>query len=287
MKVVLVYNDKSGSAMPLRELKRLFKQAGHSVEYSFGISQLRSRKLATLITDGATIAAVGGDGTLNSVARLLVGTQARLLPLPGGTFNHFVRDVLRSVDMQEILANAGTFKSKKLDVGMVNEELFLNNSNIGMYPFSLSERKRTKRYLGKWIAALLSASDQLILFRRHRLSIDGVKVRSPFVFVGNNKYDAEATIVPQRNRLDEGVVCLMVATSPSRLRLIRTLIEVLRGNIKQNTDFEISVKKKITIDTHRSSLPVSFDGEVKRLVPPLIYSSNARALNVLCPRDEK
>ncbi len=281
MNVVLIYNPKSGGRKTLQALRPLFKRHGVKIEYSFTIQQLDSKKLASLIARGVTVAVVGGDGSLNSVARHLVNTKSTLLPLPGGTFNHFVRDLGMAPDIESVIENLDAGKRKRIDVAYVNDELFLNNSNLGLYPFSLIERKTIRKVAGKWIAAILSAVDQLTAFRRHALIVDGEEFRSPFVFVGNNVYDIQSALVPQRTSLARGLLTVMIATSQTRRQLLSAVMAVLRGDAAKRKDFTVSNPKTMTIYSRRSSIPVSFDGEVRRLEPPLNYRISPRSLNVL------
>lgn len=281
MNVVLIYNVKSGGEYQLSQIRKIFKSHDIVIDYSFTARQLSSKKLAALIAKGVTVAVIGGDGTLNSVARLLVGTESVMLPLPGGTFNHFIRDLGMSPQLEDTLAHIASGKIRKIDVGMVNDELFLNNSNLGLYPFSLIERKATKKVLGKWGAALLASIDQFALFRRHKLVIDGKKVKSPFVFVGNNIYDIKQSLIPQRNSFSRGVLSVMVATSSSRLALLGAIFDVARGDVTRREDFSFSTRKSVAIYSHRASIPVTVDGELKHLTPPLEYRSVPKSLNVL------
>lgn len=287
MKVVLIYNSASGSAYGLRQLRKLCAQNGIVITYTFTVRELASRKLKRLIEDGVIVAVVGGDGTLNAAARLLVGTKSTLLPLPGGTFNHFVRDLGMYQSVEENLANIHASSKMKIDVGYVNKELFLNNSNLGLYPFSLIERKTTKKLIGKYAAAVLSAFDQLVAFRRHVLMIDGKKIKSPFIFVGNNVYDIESSLIPVRTRFDSGLLTVMIASSSSRRALIRAVFDVLRGDVSHRDDFVLERRKALTIETRHKKLPVSFDGEVKRLDTPLRYQSKKGALQVLVVKGQQ
>lgn len=286
MNIVLIYNAKAGSARTLREWKRLFRLHGHMVTYSFSVDQKKSRKLRALIEEGVTVAVIGGDGTLNSLARLMAGTPSTLLPLPGGTFNHFVRDVMKSADIDYLITRIDDMRVQRVDVGYVNDELFLNNSNIGLYPFSLIERKKAKKIIGKWPAALLSALDQLAVFRRHKLVVDGVKMRSPFVFVGNNVYEIESAIVPERRVLDAGLLSVMIATSESRIAFVSALLDVLKGSVRTRDDFEVRSVTTLRIDSPSKSVVVSYDGEVTKLMFPLEYRVKKRALRVMRLLDE-
>ena len=281
MKVVLIYNPASGSEYTLRRIRPLFKRYDVVIDYHFTVKQLDSPKLASLIKRGVTLAVIGGDGTLNAVARRIVGTKSVLLPLPGGTFNHFVRDLKMAPTVEQVLRGLSKARVRTIDVGYVNDELFLNNSNLGLYPFSLIERKQTKKLVGKWLAAGLSAVDQLSVFRRHKLMVDGNSIRSPFIFVGNNTYDIESSLIPQRTGFSRGVLTVMIATSRSRTALIRAIFAVMRGDISHRDDFELRHPKQLTIDSRHKRFPVSFDGEVKHMAPPLNYSIRAKCLKVL------
>lgn len=281
MRVVLVYNSTSGGAYTLRRLKPLLRQYGVVPDYSFKVSELHSKKLAELLRSGVTVMCIGGDGTLNATARRVIGTKSTLFPLPGGTFNHFVRDLGMAPTIEDNLAALKTAKTVRIDVGFVNDELFLNNSNLGMYPFSIVERKRTKKLFGKWPAAILSAIDQLVRFRMHRLRIDGAQVRSPFMFVGNNIFDIKASLIPQRSKLTDGVLTVIAASTPTRRSLLKALLSIARGDVSKNPDVSVEHRESIEIFSHRPELVVSYDGEAKKLSTPLRYSVKPKSLKVL------
>jgi diacylglycerol kinase family enzyme len=280
MNVVLIYNVKSGGEYGLRDLKALLKEHGVTVSYSFSVDQLGSKKLADLIERGVDVAAVGGDGTQNTVARLLLHTESRLLPLPGGTFNQFIRDIGASTDIKDTLKNISSAKERHIDVAFVNDELFLNNSNLGMYPFSLIEHKKIKKVIGKWPAAVLSIGKQFGRYRRHNLVIDSQPIKSPFVFIGNGSYDF-STLVPARTSIAKGSLTVMVSLSRTRADLMRTIMAVVRGAVAHRDDFTVTNRKSLVIYSRHAHIPVSLDGEVKRIVPPLHYRIEPKSLRVL------
>lgn len=281
MKVVLIYNHASGGRYTLARLRRMCRDSDITISYSFTVKQLGSPKLAELVRRGNIIMAVGGDGTMNSVARLVVNSRSTILPLPGGTLNNFVRDLKMDGSVEELIARARDSKEQIIDVGYVNDELFLNNSSLGLYPYTLLDRKRTSKVLTKWVAATYAAIRQLVVFRRHRLLIDGKKLRSPFVFIGNNNYDIAASLLPQRKKLTGGLLTVMVATSRSRWHLIRAGFNLVRGKVSHLDDFSLTKRKTIDIYTRTAELPVSYDGEVKMLPSPFFYRSERQCLRVL------
>lgn len=281
MKIVLIYNPKSGSAVGLAELRRICQRTGIVIDYSFTISQLGSKKLATLIKAGVTVAAVGGDGTLNSVAARLVGSPSCLLPLPGGTLNHFAVDIGLPDTIEKSLSAALKTKVRQVDVGFVNDQIFLNNASLGLYPLSLQERKKTQSLIGKWPSALRAAFIQLVRFRRYRLLVDGVQVRSPFIFVGNNRYHFKLSRIPKRRSLTTGKLGIMIALTNSRLKLLKIAATGAQGKSPDVNEFRAYSSSQLRIDSHHAQLAVSFDGEVRKLDTPLIFRSAPASLNIL------
>jgi len=281
MRVVLIHNSASGGRYTLTKLRRLCRKNDITISYSFTVRQLGSPKLAKLAKQGVTVMAVGGDGTMNSVARLLVGTPSYLLPLPGGTLNHFVRDLGMTGSVEELIGHIEKAERNVIDVAYVNDELFLNNSSLGLYPFSLLDRKSNSKRVIKWVVAAYASVRQLVTFRRHRLIIDGRKLRSPFVFIGNNLYDITSSLMPQRKTLNEGMLTVMIATSRSRWHLVRAGFNIARGRVAHLDDFSLDSRKSVEIYTHATALPVSYDGEVKYLSPPFLYRIQSSCLKVL------
>src|SRR5258708_31556269 len=99
------------------------------------------------------IVAGGGDGTVNTVASQLIGTYKVLGVLPLGTFNHFARDLKIPAELELAAQAFVSGRTIKVDVGEVNDRIFLNNSSLGLYPTIVSEREKKQRLgAGKWPA---------------------------------------------------------------------------------------------------------------------------------------
>src|SRR3979490_2385986 len=100
----------------------------------------------------------GGDGSVRTVASVLAGSNIPLGILPLGTLNHFARDLGISVVAERAVAIIGAGEQRAVDVGEVNDVIFVNNSSIGFYPYLVLERERRRRRkrLSKWIAMILA-----------------------------------------------------------------------------------------------------------------------------------
>jgi diacylglycerol kinase family enzyme len=178
---------------------------------------------------------------------------------------------------------------RRVDVGEVNGRIFLNNSSLGLYPDIVRDREKQQRRLGrgKWPAAVWAT---LAALRRYpflsmRLTVNGKTLarRTPFVFIGNNRYTMEGLAIGERDHLDDGLLSLYVAQHPTRLGLLRFAVDALLGKLGSERDFDVLEADGFEIDTHHAHLHVATDGEVTQMATPLRYRVRPGALTVLVP----
>lgn len=279
MNITLVYNPKSGTARSLDELRTMCTTHNITIEHTVDITDDFPNTLKPHIKPGALVAAIGGDGTLNSVAQELYDSDAIFVPLPGGTLNHFTKDAGIAQDLDEALANLSTATPRAIDVVTINDKLFLNNSSIGIYPTSLRVREQIEGKLGKWPAAVIGVLRALRQFKLYTVTIEGVTFRTPFIFVGNNDYHLDNG--GQRSSLTSGKLCAYAIRSPRRSTLVVLLIYTLIGKLREADEFIIHKDTELTIKTKRPQINVSADGEVLRLSTPLRYRLLAGKLKIL------
>ncbi|MGI9106471.1 MAG: diacylglycerol/lipid kinase family protein [Pyrinomonadaceae bacterium] len=236
------------------------------------------------------IIAGGGDGTVNAVATELIGTEKTLGVLPLGTLNHFAKDLGIPLDLEAAARNIIDGEVVKVDVGEVNERIFINNSSLGLYPQIVRHREKQQERLGrgKWFAAFRAT---LEVFRRYplfrvRLSADGQELRrrTPFVFIGNNEYQMDTFNLGARSCLDAGHLSLHVTHDIGRLGLVRLALRALFGRLREAKDFDTLCVKEIWIETRRKHLRVATDGEVTLMKSPLFYRIRPAALRVIAPK---
>ena len=236
------------------------------------------------------VVAGGGDGTINAVASVLVGTGVAFGVLPLGTLNHFAKDVGIPLALGEAVANIAHGVRKKVDVGTVNGQIFLNNSSLGLYPDIVRDREKQQTRLGrgKWLAAAWATIGALrrYPFLSVRLTLDNGQLqarRTPFVFIGNNEYTMQGFSIGARARLDTGKLSLYVAQRPGRLGLLRLGWCALWGRLAQERDFDVLSAQSLDIETRHKRILDATDGEVTVMTTPLNYRIRPAALNVIVP----
>jgi YegS/Rv2252/BmrU family lipid kinase len=239
------------------------------------------------------IIAGGGDGTINAVASVLLDTDCTLGVLPLGTLNHFAKDLHIPLDLEQAAQVCLSGREAWVDVGEVNDRIFLNNSSLGLYPSIVRHRERQQQQLGrgKWPAFLWATLTMLkrYPFLNVRLSTDEERMirRTPFVFVGNNEYEMESFNIGARSCIDAGQLSLYVAHGTSRMGLLRLAWRALFGGLRDEEDFNAMCTKEVWIETRRPKrLRVATDGEVTMMTTPLHYRVRPGALRVLVPKEE-
>lgn len=277
--MILVYNAKSGGAFSADALRASFKR--HKIPLEALISIENLEELEHYLKDNVTVAAVGGDGTISAVAAMLAGTRSVLAPLPGGTLNHFTKDLGIPQDLDEALAALADASVRKIDVARVNNCVFINNSSLGMYPTSLRTRERYEQHIGKWPAALFAVLRSLVKFRTYKMTLGSETFRTPFIFVGNNDYEIDTVGTATRRALNKGHLCVFIAKTASRWTLLKIFLWTLVGKAKELDEFEVRKVSSFTLHAARRRLHVAYDGEVKHMPPPLRYEIMSKALSVL------
>jgi diacylglycerol kinase family enzyme len=236
------------------------------------------------------LVAAGGDGTISTAAAALAGTGITLGVLPFGTLNHFAKDLGIPLDLEASVRNIVEDNVIAVDVGEVNNRIFINNSSIGLYPDIVRDRERQQSRLGrgKWRSFLWASLSVLrrFPFLTVRIEVDSTArvITTPLVFIGNNQYQMEGLDIGERESLERGVLSVHIVKTTARAGLARLSLSALLGRLEQARDFEAITATELTIETRRSRLLVATDGEVRRMSLPLHYRIRPRCLRVVVPR---
>ncbi len=234
--------------------------------------------------------AAGGDGTISTAAAALAGTDIPLGVLPFGTLNHFAKDLGVPLELEASVRNIIENNVTAVDVAEVNGRVFINNSSLGLYPDMVRDRERQQSRLGrgKWHSFLWAS---LSVLRRFPFLVVRIEVEStkedfvtPVVFIGNNEYQMQGFDIGARESLQGGVLSIYIVKKQRRAALVRLSLAALLGRLEQARDFEALTATELVIETHRTRVLVSADGEVQPMTSPLHYRIRPRALRVIVPQ---
>lgn len=232
----------------------------------------------------------GGDGTLGGAAAALIEAGATLGILPLGTRNHLARELGIPLDLPGAAKLIAERSVRRIDVARVNGELFVNNASVGLYPALVRRRDAARRRHGlpKWLAMAPATAGALAHLRNDRLRIDtpdGTQtVKTPMLFVGNNRYALEAGKIGRRTALDGGQLAIYAVAARSAAGLAAFALRTIIGRANPDFDFAaIGEMAEFTVNGAKARIDIALDGEVKCLDLPLRFEIQPRALAVVAP----
>jgi diacylglycerol kinase family enzyme len=272
------------------KVRAAFAEAGLEADVELiggGDYEVRCRAIAERGDDLVVVG--GGDGTISAAASALVGTDTLLGVLPLGTLNHFARDLGIPAAIEQAAELIAKRTERRVDVGEMNDHLFINNSAIGLYPLMVLDRDQQRRRLGrsKRLAMIVASLRTLARFNHQRLTLfvndEKERVDTPLLFVGNNDYRIDIGAPGRRESLNDGQLSVFVMRKKTRRGLIAASIRALLDRARDDDMVRIEGVERLRVSSHRSGLAVSLDGEVVRAVPPLDYRIRKAALRVIAP----
>lgn len=159
------------------------------------------------------VVAVGGDGSVNEVARNLAGGSRRLGIIPMGSGNGLARHLKLPLDAVKAIKRINAYEHRIIDTATINGQLFLNVAGVG-FDAEISNRFAVFGKRGFLSYFRLSVNT----FRTYhpafyRLEVDGkVYEKEAFLIAiaNGSQYGNNASIAPLA-RLDDGKldVCLV------------------------------------------------------------------------------
>jgi len=263
------------------------------VELESAAREAASRALATR----TAVVAVGGDGTLNTVAQAAHAAGCAMGVLAQGTFNFFARAHGLPADPVEAVRVLLHSRPVPVQVGAVNDRVFLVNASLGLYPELLEDREAYKARFGRrrWVAigaafvTLLRAQRSLrIRIERH----DSVrKVRTLTLFVGNNRLQLEQIGVTQDaghvDTTGDGGMTAVMLRPIGTLAMLGLMLRGAMGTLGEADSVERFDFTRMSVSPSLLSMharvKVAFDGEVAIMRAPLDFRVLAKPLYLLKP----
>jgi diacylglycerol kinase family enzyme len=270
---VLFYNPLSGGGKA--ERFHLVKEARRR-----GIEPIELRRgddLERLVRDAVgngadALAMAGGDGSQAVVAMIAAELDLPYACIPAGTRNHFALDL--GVDRDDVVGALDAFVDggeRRVDLGVVNGRVFVNNVSLGLYADAVQHpgyREAKLHTLLNTVPVVLgpdAAAPHL------RWQGPGGDESAAAILVSNNPYRLARVLgTGTRPRLSRGLLGVAVmapmsmAARPSRRHRLR---------LQQWTAERFVVESDETV-------AAGIDGESVELHPPLRFDVRPKALRV-------
>lgn len=278
--MLFIVNPISGRGRKQRIISRL-RKAGYEVvctEYA-GHGEILAREAKAKV-----VVAVGGDGTVNEVARGLMGTDKVMGIIPCGSGDGLARHLGISHIFNRAIKTIVSRHVRPLDAGTINGRMFVSVCGIG-FDAVVSERfaKCGKRGLGSYIKQGLDTF-RLYNPEKYKIIIDSntYEHEAMLVTIGNsNQWGNEAKITPLADSSD-GILDVSVVDGFKAVEIPWLAGLLMTGTAHKSPRVHTYCGKKITI-TRSSEGPAHADGDWFVTGKTIEIEVIPHALNVIVP----
>lgn len=254
----------------------------------------QARRAAEQAHDSRTaVVAVGGDGTLNTVAQAALASHCPMGVVPQGTFNYFARSHGLPNDPAEAMTALLQARPQPVRVGAINERVFLVNASLGLYPELLEDREAYKARFGRsrWVALWAAAMTLLRAQRQLRLHIEAEgqhrEVRTLTLFVGNNRLQLAQLGMPPADGPSTARITAVMLKPIGSGAMLRLMLHGALGTLGEADNVEHfefrQLRVRPSLVSRRRGIKVAFDGEVARMQGPLNFRVLDQPLFLLKP----
>ena len=217
--------------------------------------------------DCTGVVAVGGDGTCYEVACGLMGTKKPMGIVPAGTGNDFIKTVgipKKPMKALELILNRS---ARPVDVGRMNDRLFLNVSGTGFDVTVLDYTLSAKKYVKGILPYLIG----LVRGIRHykpvhmRFTYDGVTEERDVLIcaLANGRFFGGGIPICPDAKPDDGYFDLVVVENKPRWMIPFYLPGLLFGKV---LTFPFTMHKRVrTLRIESPGMRLNMDGEVSPL----------------------
>lgn len=286
-------NDREATRAAIEASLREAGRTGELLEAKpDAIGRLAQEAAAQAVARRTAVIAVGGDGTLNAVANAAHARGCAMGVVPRGTFNYFARTHGLPVDAAEAVSALVRAQPVPVQVGTINDRLFLVNASLGLYPQLLEDRETFKQRFGRrrWVAVGAALFTLLGRHRQLRLRIELTgemrDVTTPTLFVGNNRLQLKQVGLEVAS-LGDGRIAAVMLRPIGTLSMFWLLCRGAFGTLGEASTVESFQFQSMVVRPRgfgADRLKVAMDGEVSWLRAPVEFRAAATPLYLLKSR---
>lgn len=256
------------------EIKKMYTEyPGHAFE----IAHTEQKKGTKIIT------AVGGDGTINEVAKALMYTDSRLAVIPVGSGNGFARHFRIPLNVHAAVKRVLNGREIEIDVGFVNDKAFFCTSGIGFdAETGMAFTQFDTRGLLAYVFSFLHVFKNY-LAKKYIIVIDNetIECEAFFINIANiSQYGYHFVIAPGASASD-GTLDLVIIRKFPKWKGFFLAFYMVFGIINKSNYVIHRKVKNVTIRTYEKNNIIHFDGEPEIIQGnELIYTVKNKALKV-------
>lgn len=252
------------------------------------------------------IFSIGGDGTAHSIAQHLIGSQTKLLVLPGGTANDFASELGTNSTLKQLANLFESKNTKRVDALMINDKIMMTNGGIGiasdvalevnrlrgLYP----QFKKFMGFMGKKTYSLFFIKEAILKkFKLYELYINSPhfpllekKIKSPLVLINNQRKLGGKFLVAPQTKNDDGLFNVTIFLHENKIDFLKSASLFLMGKYPKNDKkiIQFETDKLDLMSLNNEKLKFFGDGEIFEPQNEFSISIKPKALEVFTENDE-
>jgi YegS/Rv2252/BmrU family lipid kinase len=291
-KVRILINPNSGLGFALDRIRGAliehWDKPGNDLSIQFSTSKEDGQEKARrAVEDGVgRLLVAGGDGMVNSIGSVLIGTDTALGVIPAGSGNGFARHFNTPLDIAKATEALASAQTQRIDVGYANGLPFFVTCSLAWDAalvdiFEKSPMRGVLPYIFAGVYKFFDYKPQafsLFLDNKETLIIE-----DPLVCTIANltQYGGGAQIAPNA-RADDGQLQLVTLRQRDLPWIVPMLGKLFDGTIDRLNEIKTHPFTSLTV-RRKEAGPMQLDGELVPASAEVEISVRPRALSVLVP----
>ena len=293
--ILFIVNPRAGITIKSKFIIQLL--AGQYLDSSKYKPQVQFTQYPTHATELAldavekgipVVIAVGGDGTVNEVARALVNTNTTMGILPTGSGNGLAHHLKIPMNIFNALKVINEGHTKYIDTVKLNEKIFTSIAGVGF------DAMVAEKFASSGVRGLISYMRIIIqeypgyMPLDYELIIDDKELRRNALmisFANSDQFGFHSRIAPQA-MIDDGWLDICVVKKPTFFKVFFTAPRVFFGTLGKTGYAEYFRGKNIKI-LHTAGTKVNLDGEAFSVEKDIQISIIPRSLKMIVKKNNR
>ncbi|MBP7173946.1 MAG: YegS/Rv2252/BmrU family lipid kinase [Cloacibacterium sp.] len=275
--IINPFSSKKNYHPFLNELKKKVENplfiVSESIEHTLDFIQENFDKVDVFV-------AMGGDGTISTVARQIIDTEKILAVFPAGSGNGFANETHFDKDITALFSKIKQRQHHSIDTFLVNNHFSINVSGVGFDAEVAKNFEKTSRGFSNYIKTTINTFFKYqpisIVFEEKYQEHNGeylmVNIANTRQF-GNNAY-----IAPLASTTD-GLVDVVLVKKMPFVETIPFALKMFNKTLKDNEYLTYISTKEISFSVNSNTWHL--DGEYKEVNAPVTIKVLPKSLRIL------
>lgn len=225
--------------------------------------------------------AIGGDGTISTVAKNLINTDKILAVFPAGSGNGFSNETNFHKDFDELAAKIEAKNFRKIDTFLVNEHLSINVSGTGFDGKVVKEFEKTSRGFANYIKVSIQTFFNYKPINVKFISEEYVQFDGKYLMVNianTRQFGNHAYIAPQASKSDGLIDVVLVKKFPLHYAALFAY-RMFTKNLKDDEFVQYIPTSEIEFSVDTKNWHI--DGDFRKIKSPVKIKVLPKSLQIL------